>query len=86
MSGLEAPRCLVQGVLVLESTQTILMTSLLENPCKNAPTQITLEEGCLDSTHLSIQIHQATRETYSTQSITSSHLYNIFKTGTITPI
>lgn len=86
MSGLEAPRRLVQGVLVLESTQTILMTSLLENPCKNAPTQITLEEGCLDSTHLNVQIHQATRETYSTQSITSSHLYNIFKTGTITPI
>ena len=44
MSGLEGPRRLVQGVVLLESTQTILMTSLLENPCKNAHTQITLEE------------------------------------------
>jgi len=57
-----------------------------DDPCKNAPTQITLEEGCLDSTHLNVQIHQVMRETHSTQSITSSHLYNIFKTGTITPI
>ena len=80
MGGLEGPRRLVQGVLVLESTQTILMTSLLENPCKNAPTQITLQEGSPDSTHLNVQIHQETMETYSTQS-TSSHLYNIFKTA-----
>lgn len=29
--------------------------------------------------------HQTLRETYSTQSITSSHLYDIFKTGTRHP-